>query len=202
VQSDQSQWWSSGLSKTKLCRKCGESKPLSLFPRDRSRPDCRWHTCKECNAQRCRFLRWARSEHKKQDFAASSPPPPASRRRLGGLKSYRHTSGDLPFSHLPPRERLIARQLFNMYLDRHRGPGLSQPKMALLMACAASNVKRVGDKSWSRRMKRLKGWRRQRRRNFEQQIHLAEMRARSGGKPRGDYYSGAGWTSASRLAGI
>jgi hypothetical protein len=67
--------------------------------------------------------------------------------------------------------------MFNKHLHKHRGPGLSQPKRALLMACAASNAKRVGDHSWSRRMKRLKGWRRQRLRDFEQQVHLTEMRA-------------------------
>src|SRR5215469_3156924 len=107
---------------------------LEFFRRDRSRPDGRWHTCKQCNGQRCRFLRWAASEHKKQEVAASSPPQPASRWRLDGLKSYRNNSGEL-FPQLPPRERFIAWQLLNKYLDRHRGPGLTQPKQALLMAC-------------------------------------------------------------------
>jgi hypothetical protein len=187
-------------SAVKDCRKCAQSKPLESFPRDRSRPDGRWHTCKQCNGQRCRFLRWAARKPKQQELI-SSPPPPAPRRRLEGLKSYRNTTGDLPFSHLPPRERFIAQQLFNKYLHKHRGPRLTQPKQALLMACAASNARRAGDRSWSRQMKRFKGWRRQRRRNFEQQIQLAEMRARSRVIPR-ECYEGAGWTSASRLAGI
>jgi len=88
---------------------------------------------------------WAASEHKKQEVAASPSAQPASRRRLDALKPYRNKSGDLPFSHLPPRERFIAKQLLNKYLDRHGGSRLSQPKQALLMACAASNAKRVGD---------------------------------------------------------
>ena len=181
-------------SAVKHCRKCAQSKPLDFFPRDRSRRDGRWHTCKACNGQRCRFLRWAARKHKQQELI-SSPPPPAPRLRLEGLKSYRNTSGELPFSHLPPRERFIARQLFIKYLDRHRGPGLSQPKQALLMACAASNARRVGDRSWSRRMKRLKGWRRQRRRDFEQQ---QEDRSRNIERPRTGY-SDAVWMQTARL---
>jgi hypothetical protein len=85
------------------------------------------------------------------------------RRRLEGLKSYRNTSGgDLPFSHLRPRERVIARQQVNKYEQKHRGHRLSQPKGALLMAAAASNARRVGDRSWARRMWQLKGLRQQR----------------------------------------
>ena len=186
---------SSVSSAEKKCRRCEQAKPLEFFPRDRSRPNGRWHTCKRCNGQRCRFLRWAASEHKKQEFLSS--PPPAPRRRLEELKSYRHTSGELPFSHLPPRERLIARQLLNKYLDRHRGPGLSQPKQALLMDCAASNAKRVGDKSWSRRMNRLKGWRRQR---LREQTELEPSQNRTRIAQQG-YFDG-GWTQTSRLRGI
>jgi len=89
-------------SAVKHCRKCGQSKPLEFFPRDRSRRDGPWHTCKECNGQRCRFLRCADREHKKQELAASPPLQPASRRRLEGLKSYRNTSGER-FSQLPTR---------------------------------------------------------------------------------------------------
>jgi hypothetical protein len=84
VQFDQHHlWWSSGLSKTKLYRKCGQRKTLPLFPRDHSRPDGRWHTCKECNQQRCRFQRWAVREHKKWELIYSPPPPPNPRRRAG-----------------------------------------------------------------------------------------------------------------------
>jgi hypothetical protein len=188
---------SSVLSAEKKCRRCGQSKPLELFPRDRSRLDGRWHTCKECNQQWCRFQRWAVREHKKRELAASPPPQPAPGRRLEGLKSYRNTNGDR-FSQLPPRERFIAQQLLNKYLHKHRGPRLSQPKMALLMACAASNVKRVGDKSWSRRMKRLKGWRRQLLGELRVQLEPPQDRPRIAQQG----YSDAVWTQTSRLRGI
>ena len=184
-------------SAVKNCRKCGHSKPLECFPRDRSRPDAHWHTCKECNQQRCRFLRWAVREHKKQELAASPPAHPASRWRLMGLESYRNTNGER-FSQLAPRERFIAQQLFNKYLHKHRGPGLSQPKRALLMACAASNAKRVGDNSWSRRMKRLKGWRRQLLPELLLQLEPSQDRPRIAQ----ECYSDAVRTQTSRLAGI
>jgi hypothetical protein len=74
------------------------------------------------------------------------------------------------------------------------GPRLSQPKYALLMATAASNARRVGDSFWGRRMRRLKGWRRQRQRDFEQQPQLKENRSR----PRAGY-SDAVWTQTARL---
>jgi 5-methylcytosine-specific restriction endonuclease McrA len=35
---------------TKSCRKCGESKPLDAYSRDRSKPDGRRNTCKACDA--------------------------------------------------------------------------------------------------------------------------------------------------------
>jgi hypothetical protein len=190
----------SAPSAVKDCRKCGQSKPLELFPRDRSRRDGRWHTCTSCNGQRCRFLRWAATEHKKQEVAALPSAQPASRWRLDGLKSYRNKSGEL-FSRLPPRERFIAQQLFNKYVHRHRGPGLSQPKMALLMATAASNARRVGNSFWGRRMRRLKGWRRQRQRDFKQQPQLKENRSRSVERPRAGY-SDAVWAQTSRLTRI
>ena len=77
------------------------------------------------------------------ELAASIPSPPASRRRLDGLKSYRKNSGEL-FSRLPPRERYIAQQLFNKYVTRHRGPGLTQPKQALLIPQAALQLDQSG----------------------------------------------------------
>jgi hypothetical protein len=187
-------------SAVKHCRKCGQSNPLEFFPRDRSRRDGRWHTCKECNGQRCRFLRWAVREHKKRELAALPPALPASRWRLEGLKSYRNTNGER-LSQPSPRERFIAQQLLNKYLHKHRGPGLSQPKRALLMACAASNAKRVGDNSWSRRMKRLKGWRRQRQRELMKWLQAPPSGCGNPARrPAG--HSGMGYTPASRLAGI
>jgi hypothetical protein len=184
-------------SAVKRCRKCGQLKPLELLPRDRGRPDGRWHTCKECNQQWCRFQRWAVREHKKRELAASPPPQPAPGRRLDGLKSYRNTSGER-FSQLPTRGRFIAQQLFNKYLHKHRAPRLTQPKMALLMACAASNAKRVGDKSWSRRMKRLKGWRRQLLSELLLQLEPPQDRLRIAEQR----YSDVVWTQTSRLRGI
>jgi hypothetical protein len=141
-----------------------ERKTLPQFPRDRSQPDGCWHTCKECNTQRCGFLRWAVREHKKWELIYSPPPPANPRRRLGGLKSYRKKSKNSgePFSNLPPLVRCFAEQLYINYLHKHRGPRLTQQKRALLMATAASNARRVGDRSWARRMWRLKGLRQQR----------------------------------------
>ena len=73
-------------------------------------------------------------------------------------------------------------------------------RYAALIACAASNVRRLGDRSWARRMWRLKGWRRQRRREFEQ-VQPTEMRTGNAARPRAAS-TGAGYTAASRLAGI
>src|SRR5215469_11440606 len=89
VQFDQHhQWWSSGLSRTKLCGKCGQRKTLPEFPCDKSRGDERWHTCKQCNGKRLRLLRLAESGRKKWEIMFS-PAPANPRRRLEGLKSYR-----------------------------------------------------------------------------------------------------------------
>jgi len=184
----------------KYCRRCQQWKRPKDFPVDRSRRDGRWHTCSACNKQRCRLLRKAARERKKRALTASPPPDPAPRWRLYGLESYRNRS-DEPFSRLSPVEKFIAWQLFGKYLHRHRGPRLSQPKCALLMACAASNARRVGDRSWSRRMKRLKGWHRQRRKEFEQLVSLAAIRARNAARQRGSD-TGIRWTPESRLWGV
>ena len=121
------QWWSSGLSRTKLCGKCGQRKTLPQFPRDRSRPDGRWHCCKECNGKRLRLLRLAASGRKKWELMFL-PAPANPRRRLDGLKSYRKkrkskNSGER-FSNLPPLIRCFAEQLYINYLHKHRGPRL------------------------------------------------------------------------------
>jgi hypothetical protein len=160
VQFDQRFWWSSGLSRTKLCGKCGQRKTLPQFPRDRSRPDGHWHCCKECNGKRLRLLRLAESRRKKWEIMFS-PAPANPRRRLEGLKSYRKkrkskNSGER-FSNLPPLIRCFAEQLYINYLHKHRGYRLTQQKRAQLKACAASNSRHVGDRSWGRRMRRLKG---------------------------------------------
>jgi hypothetical protein len=131
VQSDQRQWWSSGLSRTKLCGKCGQRKTLPQFPRDRSRPDGHWHCCKECNGKRLRLLRLAESGRK--NWGLMFLPAPANpRRRLAGLKSYRKKTKNRgeQFSNLPPLVRCFAEQLYINYLDKHRGPLLTQQKRA------------------------------------------------------------------------
>jgi hypothetical protein len=92
--------------------------------------------------------------------------------------------------------------LDNKYLAKHHGPSLTQPKVALLGATASSNSRRVGDKFWAHSMRMRKGWRRRREREFAELLHQAQMRALSGQRHQADYETGAGWTSASRLAGI
>ena len=196
MQSDQRLWWSSGLSRTKLCGKCGQRKTLPQFPRDRSRPDGHWHCCKECNGKRLRLLRLAESRRKKWEIMFL-PAPANPRRRLEGLKSYRKkrkskNRGER-FSNLPPLIRCFAEQLYINYLHKHRGPRLTQQKRALLKACATSNAWRVGNSFWGRRLRRLKGWRHQR---------LSELRAELSPSTAEQGYSGGGWTQTSRLKGV
>jgi len=125
------------------------------------------------------------------------PAPANPRRRLDGLKSYRKkrkskNRGER-FSHLPPLIRCFAEQLYINYLHKHRGPRLTQPKRALLKACAVSNAWRVGNSFWGRRMRRLAGWRKQR---------LSELRAERSPSTAEQGYSGGGWTQTSRLEGV
>ena len=39
---------------TRVCRKCGQEKPLSEFPRDKSCALGYKHTCKQCHREQCR----------------------------------------------------------------------------------------------------------------------------------------------------
>ena len=76
----------------------------------------------------------------------------------------------------------MAQNLLNRYRGRH--PRRSQAQDALLIATATSNARRVGDRSWARRMWRLKGYRRAERRKAEQQTELIEIRVRNARTPR------------------
>jgi hypothetical protein len=161
----------------KRCGKCGAWKTLWFFPRDRSRPDGRWHTCRACNRadwkQRGKFL----AADKKAREKALHP----SRTGLVGLRQYRRKNGG-EFASLPPELRRPARQLLNRYFARHRHH-LTGPRIAALCACAASNVQRLGDRSWARRLWRIKGYYRSQRRSLEAQAQrepIPTRRARRG----------------------
>ena len=191
----------SQISAAKQCRKCGQTKPLGFFPCDHSRPNGRWHTCKLCNQQHGRLVRKAARDRKALALR-SLPPPPC--RRLDVLEAQRGRRGGTVFEQLSPYLQQQARRICHKSLRTHvqrYGFRASQPKSALLWASAVSNAQRVGDSSWSRRMRRLKGWRRQRQRDFVQQVQLAEMRARNAAS-RKAACTGVGWTPESRLAGI
>ena len=191
---------SSVSSAEKKCRMCGQAKPLAFFPRDRSRPDGRWHTCKLCNQQHLQTLRQAASEQRR--LALQTSPPP--RQRLEELRASSNSNGATVFERLP---RSLQQRVWGIYdkaLHTHvqrYGIQASQPKRALLWACAVSNVQRVGNNSWSRRMKRLKGWRRQRQRQLLKQLQPPPSGVGNPSRPRAGH-SGMGYTPASRLAGI
>jgi hypothetical protein len=155
------------LAGHKRCRKCWTEKPLGFFPRDRSRPDGRWHTC-----TMCRKNRW--KEHEKPQIELRRKvrlSPPAAKSGLAGLRRYYGGRRDTVYDSLPPGLRRTADTLWSSYVARAREEGrrLSQPQIALMKARAVSNAQRVGDHSWSRRMLRLLGYRRaERRKRFEQ----------------------------------
>jgi hypothetical protein len=91
---------------------------------------------------------------------------------LAGLRQYRHRKAQELFTSLPPVFRPVARQLLHKYLSRHSGH-MTRHKYVTLIACAASNAPRVGDRSWARRMWRLKGHGRAERRQAEEAARLA-----------------------------
>src|SRR5215471_2707444 len=88
---------------TKLCPKCHTRKPPGFFPKDRSRADGRWHTCRACNRkhwqQRGKLLALARkieqAEHQQ------------SRTGLRGLRQYRRKNSEV-FASVPPELRFKA----------------------------------------------------------------------------------------------
>lgn len=154
---------------TKLCSKCHTRKPPGFFSKDRSRGDGRWHACRACNReywqQRGKLLALARkieqTEHQ-------------SRTGLCGLRQYRRKNSE-EFASVPPELRFQARQLVNKYLARHRHH-LTSTRIAALYACAASNVQRLGDRSWARRLWWKKGYYRKLEREAEAE---AERQSRS-----------------------
>src|SRR5215471_7362310 len=148
----------------KRCRKCGVIKPLAFFPIDRSRRDGHWHTCRACNRdywrQRGKLLALRRKYNK------------TSRSGLRGLKQYGH--GGPRFGRLAAELRAVAQRLLSAYLAKH-GNRMTPALYASLHASAASHAPRVGSRSWARRMWRLKGWRRQERRQAAQDARLTEI---------------------------
>jgi len=154
----------------KRCRKCGMCKALGFFPKDRSRPDGRWHSCRACNRAYWRQRGKALAARRKALQKVSHP----SRTGLQGLRQYRRKNGG-EFASLPEELRWPARQLLNKYLHRHRHH-LTGPRIACLIACAASNVRRLGDRSWARRMWKFKGLHRTMRREAEAQQGATPIR--------------------------
>jgi hypothetical protein len=157
----------------KRCAKCGVVKNLWQFPKDSSRHDARWHSCRACNREywrrRGRFLALRRKYNV------------SSRSGLGGLRRFGH--GGPRFGSLPPNLRVVAQRLLSGYLAKH-AHRMTPPLYAALHASATSHAPQVGSRSWARRMWRLKGWRRQERRQAAQDARLTEIRTRNAGKPR------------------
>lgn len=60
---------------TRVCRKCGQEKPLSEFVKDKTRELGYSYTCKQCNAERNRKWRAANPEkmreYKRKRYAAN-----------------------------------------------------------------------------------------------------------------------------------
>jgi transposase-like protein len=163
----------------KRCPRCKRNLPVEQFPVDRSRPDGRWHSCSDCNQAywNTRGKRLAAGRKQAEHSARQT------RQGLTGLRQYRHRKGLTLFASLPAPRRDIAHRLLNKYLARHRY-NLTRQRIALLIACAASNARRVGDNSWARSMLRRKGYVRAERRHEEQATRLGEIRSQSFGEPR------------------
>jgi hypothetical protein len=166
----------------KWCRRCQRSLCITKFPVDRSRPDGRWHSCRDCNQRNWEERGKARVLDRKLDRLFERAQN--SNTGLVGLKKYHNGPG---FDGLPPDLRSKAQQILSDSLARARADGiyLSQPQIALRIACAVSNSWRVGDSSWRRRMLRLKGYRRAERRKTSEDARRNEIRTKNGeGKPR------------------
>jgi hypothetical protein len=163
----------------KRCRKCGMRKTLAFFPRDRSQPDGRWHSCRACNRDYWHERGKPLAADRKIREKACRPP---SRTGLRGLRQYRRPNGE-EFASVPPELRPRARQLFNRYLARHRHH-LTPTLIASLHGTAASNVKRLGDRSLARRLRWMKGYYRSLRRQLEAAEEDQNRASRRAGKPR------------------
>lgn len=157
----------------KRCRQCGHEKSLWSFSRDRLRPDGHWHTCKMCAKTDWAERGKPRAAERKLEQAIQKP----HRTGLAGLRQSPRGRG---MDALPPDLRRKAEEILSRSLARARAEGrrLNQNQIALRIGCAISNARRVGDRSWSRRMLRLKGYRRAERRKMEQEAQLAQFRQR------------------------
>jgi hypothetical protein len=180
VQSDRPHSFSPELSTTKCCSKCGQWKTLPFFPRDRSRPDGHWHTCSACN--RTNWKQVGKHRAAQRRWQKRSRPTATG---LAGLRSYHKREGDR-FSNLSPELRWKAERLLSKYVERHRWH-MTPTRYAALVACAASNVRRLGDRSWARSLRRLKGYRRAERRKATQEAQLGAIRDSNIGKARVAY---------------
>ena len=154
----------------KWCPRCKRNLPVQQFPIDRSRRDGRWHSCGNCNRAYWNTRGKELAAGRKQQERATRQ----TRQGLAGLRQYRHRKALSLFASLPAPRRDIAHQLLNKYLARHCG-NLTRQKIALLIACAASNAKRVGDNSWARSMLRRKGYVRAARRQAQQMVRVAQI---------------------------
>jgi hypothetical protein len=166
----------------KWCSHCQRSLCITRFPVDRSRPDGRWHSCQDCNQRYWEERGKPRALDRKLDRRFERAQN--GNTGLVGLKKYHNGSG---FDGLPATLRIEAEQILSRSLARARAEGkhLSQPQIALRIACAVSNSWRVGDSSWRRRMARLKGYRRAERRKASEDARRNEIRTKNGeGKPR------------------
>jgi hypothetical protein len=178
----------------KWCPRCKQNLCVTQFPVDRSRRGGRWHSCRSCNrrywVERGKSLVLARKlEQISQRIDWSG---------LAGLRQHPRVAGGLDA--LPPDLRSKAEQIFSNSITRAKAEGksLSQPQIAARIANAISNVRRLGDRAWSHRMLRLKGYRRAERRKLEQQTHFESPPLTA---PRVTHYS-TGARSSWRLPGI
>jgi hypothetical protein len=156
----------------KWCPRCKRNRYITEFPVDRTRRNGRWHSCRKCNQTYCATRGKALAAQRK----AQERSQRQTRQGLSGLTQCSHPG--VRFANVPKESRGDAERIFSNSLARAEAQGrhLSQPQIASRIACAASNARRVGDGSWARRMRRLKGYRRAERRKMDQEMQLAEQR--------------------------
>jgi hypothetical protein len=161
--------WSSlsGLDVTSTSRE----KWRAILLHDKSRRNGRWHTC-----TLCRKRIWA--EQEKPRLVQRGLDERRERSKYNGLDGLRHLPRSGGLASLPPPVRFDANRIISRSRARAKAEGrhLSQPQTALLIARAVSNAKRVGDRSWSRKMRRLKGYKRAERRRAQQEAVIASLR--------------------------
>lgn len=165
------------LTGLKQCRRCGDEKPLDFFPRDRSRPDGRWHTCILCNRrywpEQGKRLAFERKLNGKLERESQK----THRSGLAGLKKCPRGGG---IEALPPDLRLKAQRIVSRSIAKANAEGrrLSQEQTAAITACAVSNAPRFGDSAWGRWMLARKGYLAAQRRRMEQDVQRMEQEIR------------------------